>query len=139
MSKKQEGVIELTRSCLSSLSCLMVESSWLVSEVIQEHLQNLISQGYMTAVEFATCLVHVDHVSPALTKGYVVACVAFYEQRFGVSSHRFVCSLLHSYGFELHHLTPSGILHMVAFVTLCEAFIEIEPHLNLWSYFFQAR
>jgi hypothetical protein len=28
---------------------------------------------------------------------------------------------------------------MVAFVTLCEAFIGIEPHFNLWSYFFWAR
>jgi hypothetical protein len=28
---------------------------------------------------------------------------------------------------------------MAAFVTLCEAFIEMEPHSNLWSYFFWAR
>jgi hypothetical protein len=40
---------------------------------------------------------------------------------------------------ELHHLTPLGILHMTAFVTLCEAYIGIEPHFNLWSYFFCAR
>jgi hypothetical protein len=54
-----------------------------------------------------------------------------------VPSHRFLCSLLRSYGLELHHLTPSGILHMVAFVTLCETYIGIEPHFNLWSYFFE--
>jgi hypothetical protein len=58
---------------------------------------------------------------------------------FGVPSHRFLCSLLRSYGLELHHLTPLGILHMAAFVTLCEAYIGIEPHMNLWSHFFQAR
>jgi hypothetical protein len=46
---------------------------------------------------------------------------------------------IQSYSLELHHLTPSGILYMVSFVTLCEAFIGIEPQLNLWSYFFQAR
>jgi hypothetical protein len=40
---------------------------------------------------------------------------------------------------ELHHLTPLGILHMAAFMALCEAFIGIERHLNLWSYLFQAR
>jgi hypothetical protein len=28
---------------------------------------------------------------------------------------------------------------MRAFVTLCEADIGIEPHFNLWGYFFQAR
>jgi hypothetical protein len=30
-------------------------------------------------------------------------------------------------------LTPSGILHMAAFVTLCE------PHFDMWNYFFRAR
>jgi hypothetical protein len=47
--------------------------------------------------------------------------------------------MLQYYGLELHHLTPLGIQHMVAFVTLCKAYIRIEPHLNLWSYFFQAQ
>jgi hypothetical protein len=28
---------------------------------------------------------------------------------------------------------------MVAFMTLCEAYKRIEPPLNLWSHFFQAR
>jgi hypothetical protein len=56
-----------------------------------------------------------------------------------VPSHRFLHSLLQSYGLELHHLTPSGILHMVAFVTLCKAYIGIEPHLNLQSHFFRAQ
>jgi hypothetical protein len=35
-------------------------------------------------------------------------------------------------------LTPSVILHMAAFVTLCEAYMGIEPHINLWNYFFRA-
>jgi hypothetical protein len=93
----------------------------------------------MTAVEFATCLVLVDPASPTPVKGHVVVCMAFYERGFGVSSHLFLRSLLQSYYLELQHLTPSGILHMAAFVTLCEAYIGIEPHLNLWNHFFQAR
>jgi hypothetical protein len=36
-------------------------------------------------------------------------------------------------------LTPSGILHMAAFVTLCEAYMGIEPHFDLWNYFFSAQ
>jgi hypothetical protein len=56
-----------------------------------------------------------------------------------VLSHRFLCSLLRSYGLEFHHLTHSGILHMVAIGALCEAYIGIEPPLNLWSHFFWAR
>jgi hypothetical protein len=90
-------------------------------------------------MEFATYLVPTDPASPAPVRGYVMACVAFYERGFGVPLHQFFRSLLQSYVLDLHHLTPSGILHMVAFVTLCEAYIGIEPHLNLWSYFFWAR
>jgi hypothetical protein len=56
-----------------------------------------------------------------------------------VLSHRFLHLLLQFYGFELHHLTPSGILHIVAFVTLWEAYMGIEPHFILWNYFFCAQ
>jgi hypothetical protein len=64
----------------------MAESSWPTSEVMQEHLQNLVSQGYMTAVELATCCVPEDPVFPALAGGYVMACTTFYEQGFGAPS-----------------------------------------------------
>jgi hypothetical protein len=40
------------------------------------------------------------------------------------------------YGLELLHLTPLGILHIAAFIILCEAYMEIEPHVNLWNYSF---
>jgi hypothetical protein len=56
-----------------------------------------------------------------------------------VIPHQFLRSLLWSYGLELHHLTPSMILHMAAFVTLHEALNGIEPHFNLWSCFFGAQ
>jgi hypothetical protein len=69
--------------------------------------------------------------------GYVVACSEFYERGFGAPPHRFLHTLLHFYGLELHHLTPSGILHIAAFVILCEAYMGIEPHLNPWNYFFR--
>jgi hypothetical protein len=68
-----------------------------------------------------------------------VAFATFYERGFSVPSHRFCCSLPQHYGLELHNLTPSGILHIVAFVTLCEAYMGIDPHFDLWNYFFCVR
>jgi hypothetical protein len=47
--------------------------------------------------------------------------------------------LLQFYGLELHHLTLSRILHLVAFVTLCEAYMGIEPHIIPWNYFLHAQ
>ena len=37
---------------------------------------------------------------------------------------------------ELHHLTPNGIQHIAAFVALCEGFLGISPHFDLWRYLF---
>jgi hypothetical protein len=117
----------------------MTESGWPASEIMQEHLQNLVSLGYMTATERATCRVPVDHASPAPVGGYVVACSAFYERGFGAPPHRFLYLLLHFYGLELHHLTPSGNMHIAGFITLCETYMGIEPHFNVWNYFFRVR
>jgi hypothetical protein len=47
----------------------MIESGWTASVVTQEHLQNLVSQGYMIAAELATCCVPEDPASPALAGG----------------------------------------------------------------------
>jgi hypothetical protein len=68
-----------------------------------------------------------------------VACTVFYERGFGVLSHQFHRLLLQFYVLELHHLTPLGILHIAAFVTLCESYMGIDHHFDLWNYFFRAR
>jgi hypothetical protein len=49
----------------------------------------------------------------------------------------FLHSLLQYYGLELHNLTPSGVLHIAAFVSLCEAYLGIDPEFDLWNYSFQ--
>ena len=43
---------------------------------------------------------------------------------------------MHFYKIELQHLNPNGIQHMAAFVMLCEGFLGISPHFDLWRYFF---
>jgi hypothetical protein len=61
----------------------------------------------------------------------MVSFTAFYEWGFGMLPHQFLLSLLWCYGLELNHLTPSGVLHIVAFITLCEAYLGINPDLDL--------
>jgi hypothetical protein len=101
----------------------MVEQIWTPSKVTQEHLQNLMSQGFMMAAELVTYRVPEDPVSPTLEERYVVSFMAFYKRGFDVPSHQFLHSLLEHYRLELHNLTPSGILHIVVFVTMCEAYM----------------
>jgi hypothetical protein len=65
-----------------------------LSEVTQEHLQDLVSRGFMPTAELATCRVPEDPTFPVPVAGYVVACSAFYKRGFRAPSHRFLCSLL---------------------------------------------
>jgi hypothetical protein len=50
--------------------------------------------------------------------------------------HRFLLGLLHYYKIELQHLNPNGIQHIAAFIVLCKGYLGIEPHFDLWRYFF---
>jgi hypothetical protein len=73
----------------------MAELGWTVSEVTQEHLQNHVSQGYMTVVELVTCRVPEDPTSPVQAGGDA-SCHARHSTGvgFGVPSDQFLYSLL---------------------------------------------
>jgi hypothetical protein len=114
----------------------MAEQDWTSSTVMLSHLQKLMMHGFMSAVELVACRVLEDLAFPVPTKGYMVSFMAFYERGFGMPPHQFLRSLLRYYGLELHHLTPSRVQHIVAFVTLCEAYLGIDPDQDLWKYFF---
>ena len=43
--------------------------------------------------------------------------------------------LLRYYRIQLHHLTPNSFVHISIFVHLCEAFLGIEPHFELFWFF----
>jgi hypothetical protein len=103
------------------------------------HLQKLEKQGFMTSVELVACRVPEDPALPTPVGGYVVSFVVFYEWGFGTPPPWFLCSLLWYYGLEQHHLTPSGVLHIMTFVTLCEAYLGINPDFDLWNYFFRVQ
>jgi hypothetical protein len=100
------------------------------------HQQKLVKQGFMTMAELTACHVPEDPVFPVPTKVYVVSFMAFYKRGFSTPSHRFLCLLPRYYDLELHHLTPSGVLHTAAFITLSEAYLGIDPEFDLWNYFF---
>ena len=73
---------------------------------------------------------------PSLPDGYVVSFTHFHERGLMTPAHKFLLGLLHFYKIELQHLNPNGIQHMAAFVALSEGFLGINPHFDLWRYFF---
>ena len=51
----------------------------------------------------------------------------------------FFSGLLRYYKIQLHHLTPNSFVHISIFVHLCEAFLGIEPHFELFRFLFHLK
>ena len=66
----------------------------------------------------------------------VVSFLAFHERGLGYPAHWFLCGLLNEWGLELQHLNPIGVLHIAGFITVYEAFLRMEPHVDLFRWIF---
>lgn len=65
-----------------------------------------------------------------------IAWARFVERGFEVSTSDFFRGILEYYGLQLVHLNPNGILHILIFVHLCEAYLGIHANFNLfWKIF----
>ena len=69
----------------------------------------------------------------------VVSFLTFHERGLGYPTHWFLRGLLNEWGLELQHLNPTGVLHIAGFVTVCEAFLGMESHADLFRLFFFRR
>jgi hypothetical protein len=65
----------------------MAEWDWTPSTITLGHLQKLVKQGFMMAMELVACRMLEDPMFPAPAEGCVVSLVASYEQGFGTTSH----------------------------------------------------
>ena len=68
--------------------------------------------------------------------GEVVSFLAFHERGLGYPTHWFLRGLLNEWGLKLQHLNPTGVLHIAGFVTVCEAFLGMEPHVDFFRWLF---
>ena len=51
---------------------------------------------------------------------------------------RFMRALPHYYGVELHNFNPNSIAQAAIFVAVCEGYLGIAPHWELWLHLFRA-
>jgi hypothetical protein len=101
------------------------------------HLQKLMKHEFMSVAELEACWVTKDPALLAPMERYVMSFTAFYERGLEVPPHPFLRSLLWYYDLKLQYLTPSRVMHIAVFVTLCEAYLGVDPDLDLWKYFFR--
>ena len=73
-----------------------------------------------------------SEVEPRLKENKVVPFVPFHRLGLRLQAHPLLRWLLYYYGLHLHDLTLEGILHLWVFIMLCEGFLGIVAHYDIW-------
>ena len=63
--------------------------------------------------------------------------VRLHERGFGVPVSRFMRALCEHYGAELHNFGPNSISQAAVFIAVCEGYLGIEAHWDLWIHLFR--
>jgi hypothetical protein len=114
---------------------------WPFSTVTAEDLQALVAEGLLCPLSggpHPEWLAPGSEADPTPPPGYVVSFTPFHEWGFGMPASRFMRALPHYYGVELHNFNPNSIMQAAIFVAVCEGFLGIDPHWDLWTHVFSA-
>jgi hypothetical protein len=96
------------------------------------------SLGLISSVE--SDFVHSGSVSrPKTPRGFIFMFIAFLQRGLSLPAHDFLRFMLFSYGIQLWQLTPNSILHLSIFITVCEAYLGIDPHWGMWRKIFYVK
>ena len=77
-----------------------------------------------------------SEVEPGLKENEAISFVPFHLLGFGPPMHPLLRWLLYYYRLCLHDLTLEGILYLSVFIMLCEGFLGIPTHYDLWQILF---
>jgi hypothetical protein len=114
---------------------------WPFSTVAVEDLETLVADGLLRPLSDGLqpeWMAPSSEADPTPPPGYVLSFIPFHERGFGVLASRFMRALLHHYGVELHNLNPNSIAQAAIFAAVCEGFLGIDPHWDLWTHLFSA-
>ena len=73
---------------------------------------------------------------PNPPEGYIMSLVRLHERGFGVPVGRFMWALCNYYGVELHNFGPNSISQAAVFIAICEGYLGIKAHWDLWIHLF---
>ena len=103
-------------------------------------LAAFVEKGVLPSKEVTHWRVPVGEAFPQPRASEVISFLAFHKRGLGYPVHGFLRGLLNEWGLELQHLNPTGVLHIAGFITVYEAFLGMEPHMDFfrWIFFGQA-
>ena len=110
------------------------EGDWTSSSVKEITLTKLRNDGFLPpADKLRARAPSAKEVLPEARDNERVLFVDAVHRGLGFPLHDFVRGLVYAYGVQIHDFTPNGILHIAAFMTLCECFLSVHPSWALWK------
>ncbi|KAK1604071.1 hypothetical protein QYE76_027744 [Lolium multiflorum] len=119
-------------------SSIAKPGDWLASSITKRDEKRARSLGLVSSDEGNVILPGAIS-RPNPPAGFTVVFLSFLYRGLSLPAHEFLLRLLRTYEIQLWQLTPNSILHVVVFITLCGAFLGIEPHFGLWKKIFYVK
>ena len=101
-----------------------LQGRWMPSSVTEEDVLKLREAKYL-AYEISHRLPAEGQAIPTPEPGEYVIFVSHLRRGLGFPMDPFVRGLMFYYGLEFHDLAPESILHISAFIVVCEAFLRV--------------
>ena len=111
-------------------------NSWVPMVVGNKELEPLIQQGLLPPKGTKLWETQKGALYPGRTTFNIPVFDWYFIRGLSLPICSFLQGILHYYRLELPQLHPNSILQLAIFVHLCEAFLGIAPHFNLWRYLF---
>ena len=115
------------------------DEGWVRSKCSDSDLEALVSAGLLPAKTVIQWRPALGQDRPYENMGEIVAFAPYFERGLGLPCSGFFSGLLYYYKIQLHHLTRNSFVHISIFVHLCEAFLGIEPHFELFRFLFHLK
>jgi hypothetical protein len=117
----------------------LASGEWTHSKYSNNDLKKLVSKGLLQDKSLVNWRPSFCEPFPMENVDEIVIFYHFAERGLALPSCSFFRGLLYFYELELHHLNPNSICHIAIFIHLCEAFLGIEPHWDLFRFLFRIK
>jgi hypothetical protein len=117
----------------------LMAKEWKKSRSTTKSLGDLVDMGLLHSSELGGWRAPEGESFPDPRAGEIVVFEDFVKRGFGVPVHPFLQGLLLYYEIGICNLHPNSILLISTFIHLCEAYVGIEPHFDLFRYLFCLR
>jgi len=120
---------------------LIAADDWLPASMTERRLLDLEREGLLRPCVSSSRPKWIspaaDHREPRPPMGFVVSFAKFHRHVLGSPLSLFMRALCHHYRVELQHFLPNAITAAAVFAAVCEGYLEMMPHWDLWLHLYR--